>query len=203
MRIILSFLILLLQTPTPVIDVTVVDAQQQPMIGVRVRFADETQRLSGSCVTNEAGSCALYVAGLAGAGLFAGNPAPLIRGRLTLPPYGSRPLIWPADEAVAVVIVLDASGKVNLPTHADHADGQAIEATATAIPLATFTTAPTPQPLPTKPVPVEAGISAENDQLKPEAPMTPRPLWPMILCSSLFVLLWGGAVIILYRGQPR
>jgi len=198
---------LLLQISAPTIFVTFVDANQQPIVGRRVYFQNEAGNLFGNCVTGAAGTCAIQVGGLDGAGFSAKSPAPLIRGQLTVQPHGVRPIIWPADEDVAITIELDIEGHVNIPIHADHAHEHTIEPTATAVLFATRT--PLPTAVVTEAVPqreagdMDADFSAENEPLTTTSDAIPQPLWPMILCSSVFALLWGVAVVILYRRQAR
>ena len=203
MWIVLSLWTLLLQTTTPVIYVTVVDADQRSVVGQRVYFDDETRQLTGHCVTSEAGTCEIHVAGLERAGLAATNPTPLIGGHLTLPSNGVRPIIWPANEDVAVTLMLNAGGEIEIPTHAnhEHEHEHAIEPTASAVPLPTITAVPTPTPVPTEPADDVSTALAETRTPTSENLSAERPLWPMLLCSSLFILLWGGVVIFLYRRQ--
>ena len=203
MWIVLSLWTLLLQTTTPVIYVTVVDSDQRPVVGQRVYFDDETRQLTGHCVTSEAGTCEIQVAGLEGAGFVAADPAPLIRGQLVLPSNGVRPIIWPASKDVAITLMLNAEGKIEIPTHAshEHEHEHVIEPTASAVPLPTLTSAPTTTPVPTEPADVVSTGLAETSIPTSENLSAERPLWPILLCSSLFILLWGGVVIFLYRRQ--
>ena len=203
MWIVLSLWTLLLQTTTPVIYVTVVDGDRRPVVGQRVYFDDETRQLTGHCVTSEAGTFEIQVAGLEGAGFVAADPAPLIRGQLVLPSNGVRPIIWPASEDVAITLMLNTEGKIEIPTHGDHAHGHdhVVEPTTTAIPLPTLTTAPTPTVVSKEPADVVSTEFTETSTPTTDAVSAERPLWPMLLCSGIFILLWGGVVVFLYRRQ--
>jgi len=216
MHLVITILFLtILQTPTPTIFVTVVDEAQQPLAGQRVLFEDETRQLSGRCVTDAAGTCEIQVDGFSTGGFLAErngspaveNPPPLIRGQLILPPSGIRLVIWPADENIAVAVQLDVSGHVHVSGHGDHAHDAPPEPTATAIPVVTLTLVAsepsTEQTASEETDIIDALISAENTPIQTTAePIQPRPIWPMVLCSGVFILLWGGAVVWIYRRQP-
>ena len=188
----------LFQIAAPTIYVTVVDTNQQPVIAQQVWFRDESATLTGTCITDTAGTCEIEIEGI---GVSAENTPLLIRGQLTIQAHGARPIIWPADENVAITIQLNVEGDVDIPTHADHAHDHVIDPTATAVPLPTATILPTIMALATESADAVSIQLAETTTPTMEAVSAERPLWPILLCSSLFILLWGGAVIFLYRRQ--
>ncbi len=199
---------------TPNIHLTLQTAEENAaIVGITVQFVDEAGVLSGSCVSDNNGRCNIQLSG---------QPAnDVIRGHLDLGSSGTRSLIWNASEDVELTLYFDAYGHVLIPGHHVHPTVEVFTEPPTPLPDQQPADPPTTRPttevvvidpettlLPSvTPLPIIIPTLPEQSPTAiltiPPTDDTPTnetpPLWQSIACISLFVLIWTGGVIYIWR----
>jgi hypothetical protein len=207
-------MLLLFLLPAPTIVVNVQLESGAAIVGLPVAFRQEGGGLTGQCVSDENGRCEIPLVGEVAEGQ-------IIRGVLDFGPSGVRSLIWMVPEMPEAIIILDTFGKVAIPGHHVHPTPETfsdisptplplVEAESTAIPLAT-TEYVVIDPSAAEPtlIPLDAPTAVVD--LIPEASPVitaivedesveqKRPLGLIITVNLLFVALWIGGTVYLWR----
>jgi hypothetical protein len=207
-------MLLLLLVPVPNIVVHVQAENGAAIVNQPIAFRQEGGGLVGNCVSDQNGRCEITLTGDVAEG-------EMIRGVLDLGASGVRSLIWMPPEAPEVFIVLDEFGKVNIPGHELHPTPETfsevsptalplVENEPTAVPLATTEyvvvdpsiSDPTSSPVveretavietfPLEQEPSEAGEAVTSEKK--------RPLGWIITLNTLFIALWIGGIVYLWR----
>ena len=179
------------------------------IVAMPVVFSDETNRLTATCTTNDAGECRLYLSDI--------PTRDTVRGKLDFGAFGVRSLIfrW-QDGDFTVDLQTDHTGQIIVPGHPAHptlpaASNNAPTALPPARPQTTLTPRPTSEfvvfdpykytPEPTTIQPPDLVVatittpSLTTVEGLDSAETAPPSRWPLLLCSGLFITIWVAIIV--------